>query len=91
MVFLNMEVLECLWVMEEVDIGLKIPDTLPPEIAEFIFVNIKVVMMEGVDIGLKIPDTLLLEVLEQVLMVILEGNISIRPATIPTITQVMMI
>ena len=30
MVFLMMKLLECLWVMEEVDLGLKIPATINP-------------------------------------------------------------
>ena len=32
MVFLMMKLLECLWVMEEVDLGLKIPATINPSI-----------------------------------------------------------
>ena len=63
MVFLLMEFLECLQVLEEVDLFLKIPVTLPLAIVEFIIMVIKVVKMEEVGIGIKTPSTLPLEIL----------------------------
>ena len=58
MVFLIMEVLECLWVMEDMDLGLKISATIPLTIVDFISVVIKVVTIEEVGICLKIPSSL---------------------------------
>ena len=49
MVFLMTKVLECLWVMEDVEIGLVRPSTIPISIAEFIIV----VTMVALDLGLK--------------------------------------
>ena len=66
--FLMMEVLECLQVTEEANLGLKIPGTLPIIIVEFIVMVIEVVTMEEVDIGLKIPDTLPLAILDKLLV-----------------------
>ena len=60
MVFIMMEVLEYMWVTEDLDLGFKGPSTIPIEIAEFIIMVTKVVKMEEVDIGLKRPDTITL-------------------------------
>ena len=53
-VFLMMGFLECILVMEGVDLGLKIPAILPLSIVEFITMVTKVVTAEEVDRGLKI-------------------------------------
>ena len=53
MVFTMKKVLECLRVMEGVDLGTKRPSTHSLEITEFIVVEIGVVKMEEVDIYLK--------------------------------------
>ena len=45
MVFLIMGVLEFLWVMEDMDLGLKIPATLSLEIVDSIVAVIKMVMV----------------------------------------------
>ena len=50
------EVLDCLRVMEDVDLGIKIPATLTLTIVEFIVVVIKVLTMGYLNICLKIPD-----------------------------------
>ena len=46
MLFLMMELLDCFWVTEEVDLGHKRPGTLNLEIVEFIIVVVKEVKME---------------------------------------------
>ena len=56
-----MKVLDCLLLIEDVDLGLKKPATLPISIVEFITVVIKVVIMEEVDIGLKRPANIPIE------------------------------
>ena len=58
MVFMMMEFLECLGVMEDMDLGLKWPATISLKITEFIIVVLKVVTTEEMDIFLKTPDTL---------------------------------
>ena len=58
MVFMMMEFLECLGVMEDMDLGLKWPATISLKIAGFIKVVIKVVTIEEMDIVLKTPATL---------------------------------
>ena len=45
-------------------------------------------MREGVYLCLQIPATLIFTIVEKVLMMIREVEICIRPAIIPTITQV---
>ena len=69
MVYLIMKVLECLQVMEDLDIGLLITYTLPLESVEFIMVVIEVVIMEDMDIGLKRPATLPFTIVYTFLMV----------------------
>ena len=63
-----MKVLECLHVMEGVDIRLLIPPTFSPVTVEFIIVMIKVMKMVEVYIGTKIPATFLLAIVKQDLM-----------------------
>ena len=65
MVFLMIKVLECLWVIGDVDMGLLGLANITIAIVEFIIVVIKVVTMVEVGIGLKIPATLPNEILEQ--------------------------
>ena len=91
LVFLMMEVLECLRVMEDMDLVLNRPATLTISIMEFIVVVIKVVIMDEVDIGIKRPATITLEIMDQVCMVLEDVDIGIIPATIPTITQFGMV
>ena len=55
MVSMMMKVLECLHVMEGVDIRLLIPSTFSPVIVEFIIVMIKVVSVVEVSICIKRP------------------------------------
>ena len=90
MVFLIMEVLKCLRMKEETDLGINRSATLPLAIVEFILILIGVVTMEEVDISLKRPATLPLAIVEQVLMVMGDVDIGIRPATLPKITYVVM-
>ena len=47
--------------------------------------------MEDVDLGLKRRVTLLLAILDKVLMMMGEVEISLRPATLPPITQVTVV
>ena len=86
MVFMMTKVLECLHVMEDVDIGLKRPVTLTTPILQFIMEIIKVVMMVDVDIGLNIPATIPPTIMDQDLMLTGEVNIGIRPSTFLPIT-----
>ena len=67
MVFLMMKVFKCLWVMEDVEIGLLRKSTLPLSIVEFIIV----VTMVEVNIGLKRPDTIYLAILEFIILVLM--------------------
>ena len=55
MVFMMVEVLNCMQVMYDVDLGLKIPATLLLAILKFIITVTKVVTMLMVNIGIKIP------------------------------------
>ena len=65
MVFLMMKVLECLQVMEDMDIGLLRKATLPIATTDLIIVVIKVVTMVEVDIGLNISAIITIAILEQ--------------------------
>ena len=49
------------------------------------------VMVEGVDFGLKRPSTLIFKIMDEVLRVIGEVGIFIRPSNIPPIIQVTML
>ena len=60
-----MKVLDYLQVTEEVDIGLKIPYTIPLTILDFIILVIKVVTMVEVDIGFKRPSTITIEIVDK--------------------------
>ena len=73
--------------MVEVDIGIKRTYTLPIVIVEFVIVVIKVVKVVDVDICLKILATLPCAILYKHLMLTVEVNIGLRPATISHITQ----
>ena len=53
-----LKVLECMWEMEDINIGLLRPSNIIITIMEFITEVIKLVTMVDVDIGLKIPATL---------------------------------
>ena len=64
------------------------PATPPLKIVYFIAVVIKVVTMEELDICIKRPATIYLAIVEQVLVVMVEVDIGLRPATLPPITQV---
>ena len=64
-----MEVLDCLQVMEDVDLGLKRPSTIPLTIVDFIFMVIKVAAMEEADIGINRLSTTPISSMKQVLMV----------------------
>ena len=46
MVFLMMELLQCMQMLEDVDLGLNIPATIPIAAMEFIVMAIGVAMME---------------------------------------------
>ena len=75
------KVLKCLWVMDDVDLGLLIPATLPFAILEVIIV----VMVVEVGLGHKRPATLPLEIMTftfLVLMVDVELSLK-RPANFP--------
>ena len=85
MVFMIMEVLECMWVTEEMDLVLMKPATIPLKTMELIVKAIGVVMTEEVDLGLKRPATLTLSMVEEVLMVMGEVDICIRPDDLPPI------
>ena len=78
MAFLMMKVLECLLVMKDVDLSIKRPCTLSPEIVEFILVVIEVVTMDNVNIGLNLLSTFPISIVEQVLMVMVEVEIGLR-------------
>ena len=82
------KVLECLWEMKYVNLGLKRPPTFPLEIMDFIVVLIKVVIMVEVDIDIKRPANLTLIIVEQGLMLMGEVDIVMTPDNITTITQV---
>ena len=64
MVFLIVEVLECVRLIEDMDLGLKRLATLPIAIMENISMVIEVVIMEEVDIGINIPATLNLIIMD---------------------------
>ena len=83
-----MEVLECMWVTEEMDLGLKKPATITLKTMEFIVKAIGVVTMEEAELGLKRPATLTLSMVNEVLMVMGEVDIGIRPDDLPPITHV---
>ena len=91
MLFMMMKLLECLKLMEDVDIGLLRPSTLPIKIVEFIIVVIELVMMIEVGIFLNRPSTTHLSIVEKKLMLTVYVDIGIRPATIPPITQVAVV
>ena len=46
------------------------------------------VMIEDMDLGLKRPETIILKIVDKVLIVMVEVDIGLRPATLPHITQV---
>ena len=77
--------------IEYVDLGLKILDTLPLEIVEFIIVVTEFLTIEEADIGIKRPYTLHFEIVEKFLILMVEEDICLRPDTITTITQVAMV
>ena len=62
MVFLIVELLECVRLIEDMDLGLKRLATLPIAIMENFSMVIEVVIMEELDIGLNIPATFPLEI-----------------------------
>ena len=64
MVFMTMEVLDCILVIEEVDLGLNISATLPISIVEFIVKVIEVATMKEIDFGLMRPTTIPLSIVE---------------------------
>ena len=68
MLFLMMEVLECLRVMEDIDLCLNILVSLPFTVMSFIYMVIEVVMVEEVDIFLQRPATNPLKIMELVFM-----------------------
>ena len=68
MLFLMMEVLECLRVMEDIDLCLNILVSLPFTFMSFIYMVIEVVMVEEVDIFLQRPATNPLKIMELVFM-----------------------
>ena len=70
-----MKVLQCLRVMEDVDIGLLIPATIPLAVADFIIL----VTMVDVDLGLKRPATISLKNFEFIILVLmLEVELGIK-------------
>ena len=81
MLFLIMKVLKCLWVMEDVDIGLLGPATVYLVNAEFIIV----VMMVEVYLRINRTATLSIELVEFiVLLLTIEVKLGLnRPANIP--------
>ena len=83
MLFLVIKVLKYLCVMEDTEIGLLRPATLPLAIAEFIIA----VMMVEVNLGLNRPATLYLAIVEFIILVLmLEVELGIkRPATLPLV------
>ena len=88
-VFLMKKLLECLRVMEDVDIGIFMPDDLPMTILEFIIV----VTMIEVYISLKRLSTLPLSIVEFIIVVIkvvmmAEVDISLKRSTTPTLAIV---
>ena len=76
-----MKGLKCIWVTEDVDIGLLRPATLPLAITEVIIVA----TMVEVDLGHKRPDTIYLKILEFIIMVLMvEVELGLkRPSTLP--------
>ena len=89
---------------EEVEIGLKIPATIPIKIVDKLLIMMgevdigiipatiplitHVEMIEELNLCINIPSTIHLIIMEQLLMVMIELDICPRPATIPSITQV---
>ena len=45
-------------------------------------------MMKYVDLGLKRPETIILKIVDKVLILMVEVDIGLRPATLPHTTQV---
>ena len=86
-VVMILKFLNCMWVMEDVDIGLLRPSNLPLAILDCIIL----VTMEEVDIGLKRPSTIPISIVEQELMLTGEADIGLISATITTITQLVMV
>ena len=72
--------------MDDVDICLLRPVTLPLVIVEHIIVVIKVVIILEVYIGRKIPSTLTLSMVDKEFMLTGEVNIDLRPVTLPYIS-----
>ena len=70
---------------------MKIPTTLTLLIVEFIIVMIKVVKIAEGDICLKITAIITLKIVDQELMLTGEVNIGLIPATLPPITQVIVV
>ena len=83
MVFLMVEVFNCLWFMEDMDICLLRPSTLSLSIASFFIF----VMVVEVDLGIKITATIYLEILEFIILVLMvEVELGLkRPATLPLV------
>ena len=81
MEFLMKKLLKCLCVMEDVEIGLLRPATLPLTIAEVIIL----VKMIEVDLGHKRPSAISLAIVEFIiLMLMVEGELGLkRPAILP--------
>ena len=75
------EVLECIWDMEDADIGILIPATINIATTEVIIL----VMMVEVDIYHKIPATITLKILEFIILVlVVEMELGLnRPSTLP--------
>ena len=72
----------------KMDLSLKRLPTIYMVVVEFIVVLIKLMTTEEVNIDLKTPATLLLSIMEEVLIMMGEVDIQLRPATLPHITQV---
>ena len=91
MVFMMMKVLECLSVMEDVDICLLRQTTIPLEVLEIIIVVIEVVMMLYVDMGLLRKATLPLLILDKELKLTGEVDMGLRPATLTPINKMAVV
>ena len=78
-----MEVLECLQVTDDLNLGFERPSILTLKIMYFVVVAIKVVMMEEVGICLKRPYTPSIAILDHVLTVMGDVDIGLILANLP--------
>ena len=87
MKIIMLKVFKCIWLMEDVYIGILRPFTIALIISEVIIV----VMLVEVDIGHNIPATLPIAIGEHGLMLKVGVDIGLRPATLVTITHVTVV